>query len=48
MSTGEKILILIVAITLAAVLAVTIYIWLRNGHTKRSANQTNDRINRLK
>lgn len=48
MSAGEKILILIVAITLAAVLAVTIAVWLRNGRTKRRANQTNDRINKLK
>jgi cell division protein FtsL len=48
MSTGEKVLILIVAITLAAVLVPAIYVWLRNGRTKRRANQTNDRINRLK
>lgn len=48
MSTGEKVLILVVAVALAAVLIVTIYVWLRNGRTKRRANETNDRINRLK
>lgn len=48
MSTGEKVLILIVAITLAAVLIVTIYVWLRNGRTKQRANQVNRNINKLR
>lgn len=47
MSTGEKILIFIVAITLAAVLVATIAVAIRTRRTRRQADQVNRNINKL-
>lgn len=48
MSTGEKVLILIIAITLAAVTAGAIWYAITTRRIKQRANRTNDLINKLK
>lgn len=48
MSTGEKLLILLIAVLVAAVLVATIYVAARNVRTRRRANRVHNAINKLR